>query len=161
MNIKCPNCGAEYEVERKNFGRFTTCESCGKGFVIGAKTGTKPNDSSNAANHVEHRSPSGIAIWICVVVLVLNLAALVTLCCLMHSNFGKIGTEVAKVRNSIDTMNEDLGGRAATLEKRTVEIDRELKALAAGIDEELNQLDKSRHHDAEQIFDRMGRMKLY
>ena len=35
MNIKCPHCGTEYEVEREWYGQYTTCESCGKGFVVG------------------------------------------------------------------------------------------------------------------------------
>lgn len=36
MNIKCPHCGSEYEVEEKYMFRYTKCEGCGKGFVIGA-----------------------------------------------------------------------------------------------------------------------------
>lgn len=35
MNIKCPYCGTGYEVEREWYGQYTTCESCGKGFVVG------------------------------------------------------------------------------------------------------------------------------
>lgn len=35
LNIKCPHCGTEYEVEQKEMYRYTKCEVCGKGFVIG------------------------------------------------------------------------------------------------------------------------------
>ncbi len=35
MNIKCPHCGTEYEVEKQDMYRYTKCEVCGKGFVIG------------------------------------------------------------------------------------------------------------------------------
>lgn len=38
MDIKCPHCGTEYEVEKKDMYRYTKCEVCGKGFVIGATT---------------------------------------------------------------------------------------------------------------------------
>ena len=38
MNIKCPHCGTEYEVEKKDMYRYTKCEVCGKGFVVGSET---------------------------------------------------------------------------------------------------------------------------
>lgn len=38
MDIKCPHCGTDYEVEQKDMYRYTKCEVCGKGFVIGATT---------------------------------------------------------------------------------------------------------------------------
>ena len=38
MNIKCPHCGTEYEVEKKDMYRYTKCEVCGNGFVVGATT---------------------------------------------------------------------------------------------------------------------------
>ena len=36
MNIKCPNCGTEYEVDNEWYGQYTECEFCGVGFVAGA-----------------------------------------------------------------------------------------------------------------------------
>ena len=150
MNIKCPQCGTEYEVDKKDFGRFVTCQSCGKGFVVGAKSDAKPKGRDDASAQGESRRLTNIAIWICIAVLVLNLTAVITMCCLMNSEFRKITEEVAKVRKGIDEMNEDVCSRAASIEKR-----------AGEIHEELEQMDKSRHHDAEQIYDRMGRMKLY
>lgn len=45
MDIKCPHCGAEYEVEKKDMYHYTTCEVCGKGFVIGATTSLFASDS--------------------------------------------------------------------------------------------------------------------
>ena len=35
MDIKCPHCGTEYEIDETEYGRFVKCESCGKGFVVG------------------------------------------------------------------------------------------------------------------------------
>ena len=150
MNIKCPNCGMEYEVERKDFGSFVTCESCGKGFVVGAKSGARVGAASSASQTVGGQTSNSIATWVCVVILVLNLTALVTMCCLMHGGFGKIDVEMVKIHKSIDAMNEDLSGSASSLGKKIDEIHGALE-----------QMDKSRHNDAEQIYDRMGRMKLY
>ena len=50
MDIKCPHCGTEYEVEQKDMYRHTQCEVCGKGFVIGATTGQARNAESAATN---------------------------------------------------------------------------------------------------------------
>ena len=38
MNINCPHCGTEYEVDETYLYKFATCEACGKGFVVGATT---------------------------------------------------------------------------------------------------------------------------
>lgn len=38
MNIKCPHCGTEYEIEKKDMYRYTKCQVCGKGFVVGSDT---------------------------------------------------------------------------------------------------------------------------
>ena len=35
MKIKCPHCGTEYDVEKKDMYRYTKCHVCGKGFVVG------------------------------------------------------------------------------------------------------------------------------
>ena len=135
MNINCPHCGTEYEVEGKDFGRFTNCESCGRGFVIGTKSGdnvvTAPADSQKSGD-----GKSNIVVWVCAVVLVLNLVMLVVMCCIVHSGFKELGVEMTHVRTSVDAMSDNIHG-------------------------ELKQMDKSRHNDAEQIYDRMGRMKLY
>ena len=150
MNIKCPNCGMEYEVEKKDFGRFVTCESCGKGFVIGAKSGAGGGAASDASRTAGCQSANNIATWVCVAILVLNLTALVTMCCLTHGGFGKIDMELAKVRKSVDETNEDLSSSVSSVGKKIDEIHGALE-----------QMEKSRHNDASQIYDRMGRMKLY
>jgi len=150
MNIKCPQCGMEYEVDKNDFGRFVTCQSCGKGFVVGAKTDANSKGRDDASNQGKSRRLPSVAIWIGIAVLVLNLAAIITMCCLAHNDLCAINAEIVKVRKSIDAMNEDIGSSAASIEKR-----------AAEIGEELKHMNESRHHDAEQIYDRMGRMKLY
>ena len=35
MNINCPHCGTEYEIEEQEFGKYVTCQICSKGFVAG------------------------------------------------------------------------------------------------------------------------------
>ena len=72
----------------------------------------------------------------------------------MHNNFQEICAEVAKVCKSVDAANEDLGSSVVSLEKKMGELKQELC-------DELKQMEKSRHYDAEQMYDRMGRMKLY
>lgn len=37
MKVKCPHCGTEYDIEHREFGRYVTCQICGKGFVAGAR----------------------------------------------------------------------------------------------------------------------------
>ena len=49
MNIKCPHCGTEYEVEKKDMYRYTKCQVCGKGFVIGA---TKSLQTETSAHQI-------------------------------------------------------------------------------------------------------------
>ena len=159
MNIKCPKCGTEYEVDKKDFGRFVTCQSCGKGFVVGARSDSKTKVEEKVTSQGESRFlfSVGVAMWIGVAVLVLNLAAVVTMCCIVHDDFGVINAEIAKVRKSIDAMNEDLGSSAASIERKANEIEQRATEIGEG----LKHMDESRHHDAEQIYDRMGRMKLY
>ena len=41
MNITCPHCGTEYDIAQNEFGKFVTCQICGKGFVAGAKAQAK------------------------------------------------------------------------------------------------------------------------
>ena len=49
MDIKCPNCGTEYEVEQNDMYQHTQCEVCGKDFVIGASAGTAAPAGTNAS----------------------------------------------------------------------------------------------------------------
>ena len=46
MNVKCPHCGTEYEVEKKDMYHYTKCEVCGKGFVVGAETSLQAEPSA-------------------------------------------------------------------------------------------------------------------
>lgn len=129
MNIKCPHCGTEYEVDKDNVGMFVTCESCGKGFVVGAMSDVKSGGMPHDGQPASCRSSGIFALWVCVIVLVLNLATLFVLCHRINTEFSEMKEVVVRC--------------ASDLEKR------------------LEQHDKSRHYDAEQIYDRMGRMKLY
>ncbi|MGN0833945.1 MAG: hypothetical protein ACI4RD_09910 [Kiritimatiellia bacterium] len=45
MDIKCPHCGTEYEVEKKDMYHYVKCTVCGQGFVAGAnanRSGSRP-----------------------------------------------------------------------------------------------------------------------
>ena len=44
MTVRCPHCGMEYEAEQRELYRYTKCEACGKGFVVGATTSLKQPD---------------------------------------------------------------------------------------------------------------------
>lgn len=41
MNIKCPECGTEYEIDKYEYGRFVECAICGTGFVAGTSAAMK------------------------------------------------------------------------------------------------------------------------
>ena len=47
MSIKCPHCGTEYDIAQHEFGKFVTCQICGKGFVTGAKAQAKSTEHGN------------------------------------------------------------------------------------------------------------------
>ena len=157
MNITCPHCGTEYEVEKQDIGRFVTCESCGKGFVTGAKPNNESKSGAKPVNTSRCQSTGIVALWICVAILVLNLSALVVLCFRIETDFREMKESVAKVNKSIDNLNDDFSSSMHSLEKNTGEMGKK----TGEIYERMRQLDESRHHDAEQIYDRMGRMKLY
>ena len=48
MNINCPHCGTEYEVERKYLHKRTTCHVCGKSFLIDSSDSLAFNASSSS-----------------------------------------------------------------------------------------------------------------
>ena len=50
MDIKCPHCGTEYDITQQEFGKFVTCQVCGRGFVAGAKSPNKPAGQGNQAS---------------------------------------------------------------------------------------------------------------
>ena len=63
MDIKCPHCGAVYEVELRELGHRVKCELCGRNFVIGedhsspqAISSIKPQYAS--LRRIETRRPS-------------------------------------------------------------------------------------------------------
>ena len=49
MNINCPHCGTEYDIDKSEYGRFVKCEICGKGFVAGTSAAKKLGEAANAA----------------------------------------------------------------------------------------------------------------
>lgn len=57
IDVKCPSCGTEYEVEAIEIGQETECEVCGKRFVIGVKeklvpqTATRETTVANQPNN--------------------------------------------------------------------------------------------------------------
>ena len=49
MDLSCPHCGTEYDIEKKDMYRYTKCSVCSKGFVAGADSSlltSKPSSSS-------------------------------------------------------------------------------------------------------------------
>ena len=58
MDVRCPHCGTEYEIEKKDMYHFTTCEVCGKGFVLGATTSLFSSNNSTAP--MADSSPVGL-----------------------------------------------------------------------------------------------------
>ena len=48
VNVKCPHCGTEYEIDKGELYRYVKCEVCGKGFVSGATTSLQMNDGDAA-----------------------------------------------------------------------------------------------------------------
>ena len=129
-SVTCPVCGTKYEVDKKDVGQSIVCETCGKSFAIRPRT-AKLDMNMIPQNKAEPQACSScgsggqsLPLWICVGVLVLNLAVLTVLC----FNLREIG---------------ELGNK--------------MNIIA----DELEHMEKSRHYDAAQIYDRMGRMKLY
>ena len=63
MNIKCPHCGTEYEAEKQDMYRYTQCEVCGKGFVVGAENGSANSTRSRktgAMNEMQKNRGAGL-----------------------------------------------------------------------------------------------------
>ncbi|MBR3925046.1 MAG: hypothetical protein IKJ45_18150, partial [Kiritimatiellae bacterium] len=58
MDIKCPHCGTEYEVEKQDMYHYTKCEVCGKGFVLGATASHFSSNNSTAP--MADSSPVGL-----------------------------------------------------------------------------------------------------
>ena len=49
MDIKCPHCGTEYDIDKSEYGRYVKCEICGKGFVAGTSASKKLGKAASAA----------------------------------------------------------------------------------------------------------------
>ncbi len=58
MNIKCSHCGTDYEVEEKDMYRYTKCEVCGKGFVIGATKSLQKVDGGGCEEEKQKKMPT-------------------------------------------------------------------------------------------------------
>lgn len=52
MNIKCPHCESEYEIDESICGRFVRCEVCGAKFVAGTSVAKKFAEAAKAAKDV-------------------------------------------------------------------------------------------------------------
>ena len=62
MNIKCPHCGTEYEIEKHEFGKFVTCHVCDKNFVAGVKQqGKSASPRSEPHDHQTSRQGGPLA----------------------------------------------------------------------------------------------------
>ncbi|MBR3222074.1 MAG: hypothetical protein IKF72_07550 [Kiritimatiellae bacterium] len=58
MNIKCPHCGTEYEVEKIDMYHYTKCGVCSKGFVIGAETSMQDSAKNHSSSDSRQRAPA-------------------------------------------------------------------------------------------------------
>lgn len=45
----CPHCGTEYQIEASEFGRYVTCQSCKKGFVVGQNSSRGSEEAQASA----------------------------------------------------------------------------------------------------------------
>lgn len=62
MDIKCPHCGTEYEIEKHEFGKFVTCHVCDKNFVAGVKQqGKSASPRSEPHDHQTSRQGGPLA----------------------------------------------------------------------------------------------------
>ena len=65
MNINCPHCGTEYEIEEREFGKYVTCQVCSKGFVAGVlpeRSGEQIQlQTHSAATRRQRRRRNGMA----------------------------------------------------------------------------------------------------
>lgn len=62
MNINCPHCGTEYEIEKHEFGKFVTCLVCDKNFVAGVKQqGKSASPRSEPHDHQTSRQGGPLA----------------------------------------------------------------------------------------------------
>ena len=59
MDIKCPHCGTEYEVEKQDMYRYTKCQVCGKGFVVGTEPRATSSKDAKATTEETSRTPKG------------------------------------------------------------------------------------------------------
>ena len=59
MNVKCPNCNIECVVADNLFGHFITCQSCGKGFVVGT-TSTSRTVDKNTNTTIDNQATDNI-----------------------------------------------------------------------------------------------------
>jgi len=48
MDVKCPHCGTEYDIEQHEFGKYVECQICRKGFVAGT-SGNRRHDVAESA----------------------------------------------------------------------------------------------------------------
>ena len=63
MNIKCPHCESEYEIDESIYGRFVRCEVCGTKFVAGTSVAKEHEEEAKVKNtrvNFESRIYSGL-----------------------------------------------------------------------------------------------------
>ena len=59
MEIKCPHCGANYEVEKNELGTNADCLECGKTFMVGHGSIRHVQEQDTSETDVDDVSPSG------------------------------------------------------------------------------------------------------
>ena len=56
MDVKCPGCGTEYEIDDAEIGRKAECEVCGRKFILGGNGSQQP--SADPADSSHGRQPA-------------------------------------------------------------------------------------------------------
>lgn len=172
VEIKCPYCGTVYEAEQKDLASSIACETCGREFSIGNRVsrggvGKNGNFNDNNGATSDNRCISTIPLWICAIVLFANLIVLVCVGWMMYSNTMEMRQTLAVIKGKLSNMCEDItniDGRAAAIKGILSPVKDDVSAMKENmirIYDRMKSMDDSRHHDASQIYDRMGRMKLY
>ena len=142
MTIKCPHCGTEYETDPKSIGMSVICETCRRSFIVRSTStgGNKNMDTMNKSvlasgnkdsvhSHCGISNRQNIPLWICVGILLLNLIALVCICCTIHGNTVELKQIGTAIKKELSNMGEDISnvdGILQTMKKELTSVGKDI-----------------------------------